>query len=225
MMSGVYIIRILDKFYIGSSKNIPARIYQHLRSLEYGKHYNHRLQSSYNKYGIDYFTWSTLEYCSEYENREQIYIDKHIDDKLCINSSRIVGVANASPLTAIRRRETMRQRRLEGAYKHLPTPWKAAAARKGLPHTTETKLQQSKIMKAKFKDPEYARAHKIRQQNRKQNNENKTPFSITNGIDTYGPFKLQKESYGKIPIGVTSLNRLFRGYRVEINGYSVVKHK
>ena len=80
-------------------------------------------------------------------------------------------------------------------------------------------------MKAKYADPEYRRLASIRHKNRIQNNRNKIPFSITNGTETYGPFKLQKDAYGKVPIGTCALNWLFTGKRDEMKGYKLFKHK
>jgi hypothetical protein len=80
-------------------------------------------------------------------------------------------------------------------------------------------------MKEKFKDPAYRSAHKRRQENRIQNNTNIIPFSIIRDVDVYGPFHLQKDSYGKVPIGATSINRLYTGELTTVKGYQLIKHK
>lgn len=64
MKSGIYIITNLlnNKHYIGSSKDLKKRLRDHRNSLIKNKHENKRLQHSFNKYGIDVFTFEVLEY-------------------------------------------------------------------------------------------------------------------------------------------------------------------
>lgn len=50
-----------DKYYIGSSKNIPQRILKHRCFLRNGKHQNPHLQNAYNKYGESRFLVRCLE--------------------------------------------------------------------------------------------------------------------------------------------------------------------
>lgn len=76
MKTGIYIItNIVDnKSYIGSSKNILQRFGQHKYSLRKGTHYNHHLQSSFNKYGEDNFTFGILELTEDLIERETFHI-------------------------------------------------------------------------------------------------------------------------------------------------------
>ena len=74
---GIYKIKIHDKEYIGSSKNIQHRLRQHLITLKQNKHHNHTMQNLYNKYGIDNIYFEVIETCLE-ENRisrEKYYIN------------------------------------------------------------------------------------------------------------------------------------------------------
>jgi group I intron endonuclease len=66
MKSGVYIISNIfnDKKYIGSSNNIIRRKSEHFRELKNNNHKNKYLQSSYNKYGAEFFVFSILERCN-----------------------------------------------------------------------------------------------------------------------------------------------------------------
>lgn len=76
MKSGIYKIqnKANNKFYIGQSKNIKSRIFEHKLQLRKGKHFNIHLQSSFDKYGEDAFVFSALEYCKESElNKKEIY--------------------------------------------------------------------------------------------------------------------------------------------------------
>lgn len=75
---GVYLIvnTLNGNRYVGSSKNLYGRLYDHFYSLEHQTHHNKHLQSAYNKYGECNFMYCILEFCSEehqYE-LEQSYI-------------------------------------------------------------------------------------------------------------------------------------------------------
>lgn len=64
---GIYLITNLvnGKRYIGSSKDLYKRLYQHIWHLDKNEHENSYLQHSWLKYGKDFFEWGILEYCSE----------------------------------------------------------------------------------------------------------------------------------------------------------------
>lgn len=70
-MNYIYAIKNLknNKMYIGSTKNLKSRKYQHFRQLKLNLHHSQHLQHSYNKYGKDYFAFYILEECTE-ENRK-----------------------------------------------------------------------------------------------------------------------------------------------------------
>lgn len=81
MNSGIYEIRntINGKTYIGSSVNIKYRLITHRSALNRNKHYNKKLQCSWNKYTKNSFVFSVLEFVaieSELIPREQYWIDK-----------------------------------------------------------------------------------------------------------------------------------------------------
>ena len=78
---GVYKITniVNGKIYIGSSKDILNRWYQHERNLDEGNHGNAHLQNAWDKYGgKNSFTFEIIEECNptiQFE-REQFYLDK-----------------------------------------------------------------------------------------------------------------------------------------------------
>ena len=78
---GVYKITntVNGKFYVGSSKDIYNRWYQHESSLNDGVHGNAHLQKAWNKYGGKYnFKFEIIEECEpnvQFE-REQFYLNK-----------------------------------------------------------------------------------------------------------------------------------------------------
>lgn len=62
-IKGIYQIKnvVNNKFYIGSSNNIPIRWRQHKNHLNKNKHYNKYLQNSWNKYGQENFKFEIIE--------------------------------------------------------------------------------------------------------------------------------------------------------------------
>lgn len=78
MKSGIYKIQSKSgKIYIGSAIDINKRWNLHKNSMVKNKHHNIHIQRSFNKHGIDYFSFSVLEYCEKEKliEREQYYID------------------------------------------------------------------------------------------------------------------------------------------------------
>lgn len=75
--SGIYMLLISNKFYIGSSLCISQRLFCHKRRLRIGKHENIILTNHYKKYGEDACFFKVLEYCDKEEllSREKFYID------------------------------------------------------------------------------------------------------------------------------------------------------
>ena len=80
VICGVYKITniINGKFYIGSSKNIYSRWYQHKKKLNDNIHGNAHLQNAWNKYGEKNFKFEIIEQCiNELQfEREQYYLNK-----------------------------------------------------------------------------------------------------------------------------------------------------
>lgn len=62
-ITGIYIIKniLTEKVYIGSAKSVLSRLNAHKYQLLNNKHFNKHLQSSYNKYGINNFTFELIE--------------------------------------------------------------------------------------------------------------------------------------------------------------------
>lgn len=76
---GVYVIFNLvnGKRYVGSAKDLYARLCTHLSLLKNQREHNKHLQNAWNKYGENAFDYGILEYCElkEQFNREQYYIN------------------------------------------------------------------------------------------------------------------------------------------------------
>lgn len=79
MKSGIYVITNLKNFkcYVGASKNLRQRLYNHKMRLRINKHKNVHLQSAFNKYGEENFTFEIVERCAEHllADREQAWIN------------------------------------------------------------------------------------------------------------------------------------------------------
>lgn len=95
--SGVYIItnKVSGAVYIGSTRNLASRGAAHRHSLFWGEHANKHLQSAWDKYGKDAFTFGTLEYQDDPEQlrlAEQFWMDIYrIEGKRFYNFGRFVG--------------------------------------------------------------------------------------------------------------------------------------
>ena len=93
--SGIYAIVNLanNKLYIGSAVKLSTRQSQHLSDLNFGKHKNRHLQSSFNKYGKDYFVFKVVEYCETKDliEREQFWINQFDFDTQLYNLNPIAG--------------------------------------------------------------------------------------------------------------------------------------
>lgn len=79
-ISGIYAITHIDsgKLYIGSAVNIGQRWANHLNLLNRNKHHSIYLQRSWNKYGIEAFSFTVLEVVNDIVNliqEEQKWID------------------------------------------------------------------------------------------------------------------------------------------------------
>jgi group I intron endonuclease len=78
---GIYQITCVTtgRFYIGSAKDLHNRHRQHFGDLQRGSHSNQKLQRAFNKYGIEAFTFTVLEYVLVPEMltaREQFFFKK-----------------------------------------------------------------------------------------------------------------------------------------------------
>jgi len=91
--SGIYLIIniITNQFYVGSSIDLSRRKCKHFRLLEQKRHFNKHLQSSYNLYGKENFTFQIIEFLEPHINFiiEQIYIDAYWDNGIkCFNQNK-----------------------------------------------------------------------------------------------------------------------------------------
>lgn len=85
--SGIYKIENLTtgKSYIGSSCDLDRRMKQHFGLLRRGLHHSIHLQRSYDKHGVDAFSWRVLEHCviERLIEREQVFMDNNPNSYNC----------------------------------------------------------------------------------------------------------------------------------------------
>jgi group I intron endonuclease len=84
-VSGIYTITntVNGKIYVGKSKRLYHRKYQHFTELKKNKHSNSYLQAAVNKHGIDQFVFNVIEYCCEDDlgKREHFWITRYKSDE------------------------------------------------------------------------------------------------------------------------------------------------
>jgi len=96
-MTGIYKITnlVTNKVYIGSAKNIDARIKAHISKLKGNFHINKHLQSSYNKYKEENFKFEIIREVSNsiLRRAEQFYINKYqsINPKYGYNKATVIS--------------------------------------------------------------------------------------------------------------------------------------
>lgn len=90
--SGVYIItnQVSGNIYVGSSRKMRSRFYDHRKALKAGTHHTIALQRAWNKYGPDVFTFEFALFCSA-ENC--LFYEQTLMDNLQpkYNSARVAG--------------------------------------------------------------------------------------------------------------------------------------
>jgi group I intron endonuclease len=158
MNTGVY--QILNKvngyLYIGSSAlSFNKRFASHRHALSKNKHYNRKLQNSYNKYGKDAFEFSILQYCPPELciKKEQWFIDVA---KTYFNISPIAGNVLGIKHTEAQK-EANRQRGLgrklsEETRRKISLANKGKNGRIGLKLSDEHKAKMSEARKGKKLD-------------------------------------------------------------------------
>jgi len=98
MKSGIYLIKntVNNKVYVGSAVNISKRWEKHKHLLKEGKHHSCHLQSAWNIYGEQSFTFDIIEEVSNPEHLlayEQVYLDyyKSYEDDKGYNICKVAG--------------------------------------------------------------------------------------------------------------------------------------
>ena len=154
---GIYEIynTISGKRYIGQSIHVKTRLLKHINLLNKNKHLNKHLQSSWNYYGKDKFTFSVLEYCAIelLDKKEDFYIAKYkANDNQFGFNYRIDNKTNRGLKWSDSQRAKMTIAIESNPWFHnhtIPrsTMEKAWEATRNRTWTAEQRLQHSKILK------------------------------------------------------------------------------
>lgn len=106
-----------NKFYVGSGTRIASRLTTHLKNLKKGKHINDYLQNAFNL-DKDYFQFLVLEYCDDYQQKEQELIDIYFDEQIeCYNLSLTASHPTACAATRKKMSETAKRRWADPEYR------------------------------------------------------------------------------------------------------------
>jgi len=95
---GVYFFKNIktNKIYVGQSKHVKKRIFQHIENLNKNKDGCKYLQNSWNKHGEDAFIYGVLEYCPKSKtNKREIYWIKKLKSHVTENGYNISYGGNA----------------------------------------------------------------------------------------------------------------------------------
>lgn len=138
--AGIYCIENLinNKVYIGSTNNFKTRHSNHVKDLRTGKHHSYKLQSSFDKYGIQSFVFKKVEIIVNPDERlkkEQIYLD---ETKCYLENGYNVCKKAKSRYDIKSRPETIEKLRI---------------ANTGKKHTEESKLKMSESQKNRKRKP------------------------------------------------------------------------
>lgn len=134
---GVYKIEntVNNKVYIGQTQNFKNRWKKHISALDNNRHCNEHLQSAWNKYGKESFTFSIVEKCKENIDEREIYwIARYnsADRKFGYN----IALGGSVPMLGRHHSEETKQK-ISLARKGQPSPMR------GIPMSEEAKKHMS----------------------------------------------------------------------------------
>jgi group I intron endonuclease len=142
---GIYMIYCAssEKAYIGQTKHLQKRLYQHKWKLNKGTHPNPHLQNAYQKYGEAYFNFILLENCtqSELTVKEAEWLDK-IDIELRYNINKVTDVHPVSEETRKKISDTRIGKKWSEEQKN-----RLSKSRKGVKKSEETKAKMKEAQK------------------------------------------------------------------------------
>lgn len=119
--SGIYQIKnkINGKLYIGSAVDLLKRKSHHFWHLRKGIHGNGHLQSAYNKYGHDAFSFEILLFC---DRKDLVFYEQTVIDGFATHDRdvgynlRIIANTNAGTKRTLEQREASRKLRASSEY-------------------------------------------------------------------------------------------------------------
>ena len=157
-MTGIYQITwYTGHFYIGRCKNFKLRMSRHKCDMSHDRHSSQFVQRTFNKYG-EPVSFELIEECSYdvIQEREQYYLDKHYNDRNCLNTS-----PHSSGGSPKGRKSPMKGRKLSDAHK-------AALSEGFKKHERTEKQRQTSSNNMKIYWEKKRNPGKISSQNRKK---------------------------------------------------------
>lgn len=124
-VSGVYQIvnELNGKRYIGSSKDIHNRVFQHRSELRRNSHHSQHLQNAYNKYGENKFYFCILEICENVRDTilflEQKYLDLNPEYNASTNATCPINVLQTDEIKEKRAAKLRGQKHSKEACKRV----------------------------------------------------------------------------------------------------------
>lgn len=153
--AGIYLItnRVSGKIYIGSARDLSERRRRHFGHLRTNRHFNSHLQSAWNKYGEESFTFSILLVC---EKQDLVFYEQRaLDVFRTLYGAKMLYNVNVLATTALGRKLSPEIRAKLSAANTRPML--------GRTHTPETRLRLSIIGKERCNTLEWR--ERMRRQN------------------------------------------------------------
>jgi group I intron endonuclease len=206
----VYRIDIGERFYIGSSTNYKKRIRSHYQVLKKNKHPNQILQRMYDK-GHElkfHILYEDTDSLNNIQEIEQIFIDKHFEDVLCINMCEKVGGGAISKDPKESARKANITKRKNGYYDNIIF---------SEDHKKNMSLAAKERVSKNYNEHR-DRIIKGREKRWKQYNKN---FTLTDKFGVvHGPFKFIQDPEKTKLLCRDSVRKLLNGKRLNINGFT-----
>lgn len=168
MSAVVYELLVGDKKQIGSTGRLDQRMNEHKKALETGKHYNRKMQNTYNKYKS--FEYQVLSY---HRTREEAYIEEQrlldiyfeTDKYLMLNSKATVPPILRGDKNPFSRKEVIKQlietKKQNGSLaRSKETRSRISAANKGRKQSEEEIEKRSLALKSIKASEEYKSKHR-----------------------------------------------------------------
>lgn len=195
---GIYKITniVNNKCYIGSSRNLPKRIYEHKRQLRKDNHHSYKLQKSWNKYGEENFTFEIICECdvNQLIVLEQKYFDE-ISPELVI--LKVAGSFEGYKHTE-ETKQLLREKRLKQTF-IMTDEWRKniSDSRKGMVLNKEHKINLSKSHIGKKHSEETKKKIKNKCVKERMVEMQKLTVTKRKENDSYRMTDIQKQKIGK----------------------------
>lgn len=214
--SGIYIIKNIQNgyIYLGSTKNLRNRIYQHQFTLKKQKHRNIKLQNAYNKYGKSSFIVIVLACVldlSKLIEVEQYFLDT---EKPYINGYNICSIAQS---TLGLKLSLEAKAKISKATKGDKNPFY------GMKHSKEVKQHLSNLSKNRYcgeNNPFYNKKHTVLTREKMRASKRNIRFKC---LETNEEFMSTGDAARKYNIHIRDVSNCVYGRQRSTKGYTFVR--